>query len=123
MVFKGSEGIKTIIVCGYNSCYNKRMEYRTIYNQPRRYLVLKEKGQTCTRKRLRDDLIRQLKDCREEGDWIILCMDANEYIYKKSLGQSITARDGLNMNEVVGKFTGKKIRAMFLRGSKPIDTV
>ena len=36
-------------------------------------------------------------------------MDANEDIYKKSLGQYITARDGLNMNEVVGTFNGKKI--------------
>ena len=40
---------------------------------------------------------------------IILCMDENEEIYKKSLGKSITAKDGLNMNEVIGKFTRKKI--------------
>ena len=44
-------------------------------------------------------------------------MDANKDIYKKSLGKSITARDGLNMNEVVVTFTGKKIEATFFRGS------
>ena len=50
-------------------------------------------------------------------------MDANEDIYKKSLGRSITARDGLNMNEVVGVFIRKKIGANFFRGPKPIDAV
>ena len=40
-------------------------------------------------------------------------MDANENIYKKSLEKSITAIDGLNMNEVVGTFTGKKIGETF----------
>ena len=50
-------------------------------------------------------------------------MYANEEIYNKSLGKSITARDGLNMNKVVGTFTGKKIRATFFRGTKTIDAV
>ena len=50
-------------------------------------------------------------------------MDANEDIYKKSLGKSITSRYGLTMSEVVGTFTGKKIGATFFRGSKPIDAV
>ena len=50
-------------------------------------------------------------------------MDENKDIYKKSLGKSITARDVLNMNEVVWKFTGKKLGATFFRGSKPIDSV
>ena len=40
-------------------------------------------------------------------------MDAIEDIYKKSLGESISAIDGLNMNEVVGTFTGKKIGGTF----------
>ena len=50
-------------------------------------------------------------------------MDANKDIYRKSLGKSITERDGLNMNEVVGTFTGKTIGATLFRGSKPIDAV
>ena len=50
-------------------------------------------------------------------------MDANGDIYKNSLVKSIPAKNGLNMNEVLGKFTGKKIEATFFRGSKPIDAV
>ena len=85
MVLQGPEGIKYRIVCGYNSCYNKKMDSSTSYQQQRRYLVLKEKDRTCPRKRLHDDLIRQLQDWREEGDRIILCMDTNKDIYKDSL--------------------------------------
>ena len=42
-------------------------------------------------------------------------MDENEDIYKKSLGKSTTVRDGLNMNEVLGTFTGNKTGATFCR--------
>ena len=44
-------------------------------------------------------------------------MDANEEIYKKSIGKSITARYGLNMSEVVGIFTVNKIGSNFFIGS------
>jgi hypothetical protein len=50
-------------------------------------------------------------------------MDTNENIYKKSIGQSLTSVKGLNMQEVVGEFTGKKIGPTFFRGTKPIDGV
>ncbi len=52
-----------------------------------------------------------------------MCLDANEDIYKKSLGKSLTKREGLNMLEVVGEFTGRKIGPTFFRGSKPIDGI
>jgi hypothetical protein len=65
----------------------------------------------------------QLNKWQEEGDHLVVCLDANEDIYKKSLGKSLTKRDGLNMSEVVGDFTGKKIGPTFFRGSKPIDGI
>ncbi len=46
----------------------------------------------------------------------MVCLDANEDIFKKSLGKSLTKNDGLNMSEVVGDFTGKKIGLTFFRG-------
>ncbi len=67
--------------------------------------------------------MQQLEKWRLEGDRLIVCMDANEDIYKKSLGKSLTKIDGLNMSEVVGDFTGKRIGSTFFRGSKPIDRV
>ena len=40
-----------------------------------------------------------------------MCMDANENIYTKGIGQMLTDREGLVMKEVVGDFTGKHIGA------------
>jgi hypothetical protein len=50
-------------------------------------------------------------------------MDAYEDIYKKSIGRTLTDREGLNMVEAVGEFTGKKIGPTFFWGSKPIDEI
>jgi hypothetical protein len=50
-------------------------------------------------------------------------MDANEDIYKKSIGKTLTDTEGLNMVEAVGEFTGKKIGPTFFRGLKPIDGI
>jgi hypothetical protein len=44
-------------------------------------------------------------------------------IYKKFIGLSLTSVEGLNMQEAIGKFTGKKIGPTFFRESKPIDGV
>ncbi len=53
----------------------------------------------------------------------MVCLDANEDIYKKSLRKSLTKIDGLRLSEVVGDFTGTKIGPTFFRGSKPIDGI
>ncbi len=78
---------------------------------------------TCPWKKFHDDLIGQLKKWREDGNCLVVCMDANKNIYEKSIGQSLTSFEGLNMQEVVGEFTGKKIGPTFFRGSMPIDRV
>jgi hypothetical protein len=75
------------------------------------------------RTRFKLDLVELLKKWREQGDRIIVCMDANEDIYRKSIGRTLTDEEGLNMREVVGDYTGQKIGATYFRGSKPIDAV
>jgi hypothetical protein len=50
-------------------------------------------------------------------------MDGNEDIYIKSIGRTLMDREGLNMVEAVGEFTGKKMRPTFFRGSKSIDGI
>jgi hypothetical protein len=64
-----------------------------------------------------------LKKWREQGDRIIVCIDANEDIYRKSIGKTLTDEEGLNMREVVGDFTGQRLGATYFRGSKPIDAI
>ncbi len=117
------EGIRTQVVCGYNPCGNSKLNSGTSYQQHRRFFVTQQKDLSCPRRRFREDLIKQLEEWREEGDRIIICMDANENIYKKSIRKALTNKEGLNMVEVVGEFTGKKIGATFFWGSKPIDGI
>ena len=50
-------------------------------------------------------------------------MNANKHIYRKIMGKTLTALEGLAMKEVVGSFTGKQLEATFFQGTKPIDGV
>ena len=123
MVLEGEDGIVTRIVCCYNPCYNSKAGSRTTYQQQRRYFITVEKDRTCPRKRFRDDLAKQLTKWREQGERLIVCMDANENIYTKRIGKTLTDVEGLDMVEVVGAFTGKQLGATFFRGSTPIDGI
>jgi hypothetical protein len=102
MTLKG-DGVRTRIVCGYNPCGSGKLNSGTTYQQHRRFWVTQRKDLTCPRKRFHDDLVAQLIKWREEGDRLVVCLDANEDIYKKSLGKSLTKSDGLRMSEVVHK--------------------
>ena len=74
---------------------------------------MKEKDTTCPRKRFREDLVKQLRKWRENGNILIVCMDANENIYIKSTRQMLTNREGSAVREVMGDFTGKNVGATF----------
>ena len=70
-----------------------------------------------------NDLIGQLQNWREEGSGSYYVWMETRTFTRRAFGKSITARYGLDINEVVGTFTGKKIGATFFRGSKLIDSV
>ena len=68
-------------------------------------------------------MITQLKQWRDQGDRLIVCLDANEDIYRKAIERELTDMNGLALREVVGEFTNKKVGPTFFRGLKPIDGV
>ena len=113
MIFAGSDGMATYVVCGYNPTANNKVESGTIYQQYQRFYINKQKDLTCPRKRFVNDLIKQLEIWREEGAWIVPCADVNEIIYEKALGKRLTSTLCLNMKEVVGYFTGQQVGATF----------
>jgi hypothetical protein len=117
------DGVCTRVICGYNPCGSGKLNIGTTYQQQRRYFITRGKDLTCPRQHFHDDLMRQLDQWRQAGDGLIVCMDANEDIYRKSIGKLLTKTDGLNMSEVVGNFTGRKIGPTFFRGSKPINGI
>jgi hypothetical protein len=121
MMLKGETTIS--IICGYNPCGNDRPNSGTVYHQQQQYLILKHGCLTCPIVKFREDLVEQLQRWRAQGDKLIVCLDANEDVYKKSIGKALTSVDGLAMKEVVGTFTGKQIGPTYFWGSKPIDAV
>ncbi len=64
----------------YNPCRNAKLNWGTTYQQQRRYFVMMKKDTTCPRKHFLDDLLKQLNKWRQEGDRLIVCMDANKDI-------------------------------------------
>jgi hypothetical protein len=91
----------------------KILDSSTAYQQHRRYFITKKGDLTCPRTKFRVDFVAQLKKWREEGDRLIVCLDANEHIYKKSIGQALTNIKGLAMQEVVGAFTHQPVGPTF----------
>jgi hypothetical protein len=53
----------------------------------------------------------------------VLCLNANENIYRAKLDWQLTDLHGLGMKEVVGEFMGRRLGATFFRGSEPIDAI
>ena len=99
------DGNTMCLVCGYNPCASSKKALRLSYQQHRRYLIKKEKDTTCPRKRFKEDLLLQLKKWRQDGECLIVCMDVNEDIYRKSIDKALVKTDGLNMIEAVGNCT------------------
>ena len=52
-----------------------------------------------------------MKQWWKDGEHLILCLDANENIYRGELGWQLTELDGLGMKEVVGEFTARQLGA------------
>jgi len=123
MRFVAEDMIVTRVICGYSPCANKKKDSGTVYQQHRRHLIKKLKDDTCPRARFREDLLRQMKQCRKDRERLILRLDANENIYRGELGRRLTELDGLGMKEVMGEFTARQLGAAYFRGSEPIDGV
>ena len=85
MTFLGLEGVKIKIVCSYNSCYKKKQCMSTVYQQHHWYLITKRKGLTYPSRKFTQDLEKKLVEWKGEGFELVVCLDANEDIYKKGL--------------------------------------
>ena len=86
MRFVRDDRIVTRVICGYSPCANKKKDSGTVYQQHCRHLINKLKDDTCPRTRFREDLLRQMKQWRKDGERLILCLDANKNIYQGELG-------------------------------------
>lgn len=108
---------------GYNPCGNATKESNTSFQQHHRYFIMHKNSTRSPRSHFREDLVTALMEWRDARDKLIICLDANEDIYKKSIGKALTDKEGLGMKEVVGEAMGKRLGATYFRGSKPIDAI
>jgi hypothetical protein len=113
----------TQVICGYSLCFNKTKDSGTVYQQNQRHLINKLIILMYPREHFCEGLLRQMKQWREAGKRLVLCLDANENIYRAELGWQLTDLHGLGMMEVVGDFTGRWLGATFFRGREPIDAI
>ncbi len=115
----------TRVICGYSPCTNnnKKNGSGTVYYQHQQHLINKLNALVCPRYWFCKDLLHQMKEWRVVGECLVLCLDANENIYRAELGRQLANLHGLGMREVVGEFTGRWLRATFFRGSEPIDAI
>ncbi len=90
----------TMIICGYNPCGKDCPNSGTVYHQQHQYWNMKQGCLTCPRVKIREDLVAQLKRWREQGNKLIVCLDANEDVYRKSIRKALTLIDRLAMQEV-----------------------
>ena len=63
-----------------------------------------------------------MKTWRSKGNRLIVCMDANNHIYKVAINTALTDNNGLAMKEVILNATRKASGATYFRGSTPIDS-
>jgi hypothetical protein len=122
MTLRG-DGVRMRVVCGYNPCYNKNTNSSTTYQQQRHFFITRRRDLTCPQTKFREDLVAQLMRWRNDGDWLIVCLDANKHIYRKLIGKALTDIKGLAMKEVIGKFTGTPVGRKFFCSSKLIDGI
>jgi hypothetical protein len=123
MKFSGGNGVVTQVICGYSPCSNKKKDSGTVYQQHRRYLINKLNVLMCPRQRFLEDLLQQIRQWWAAGEHLVLCLDANENIYRAELGWQLMDLHSLDMKEVVRDFTGRQLGATFFRGSEPIDAI
>ena len=123
MEFRGLDGHNTKILCGYVPCKNNRDNSGTSYQQQRWYFIQKEKKDNEPRRRFLADLKQLLEQWKDNGSCLVVCLDANEDVYKGVIGGTLMDTEGLDMVEAVHRSTGKKLRATHFRGSHPIDAI
>jgi hypothetical protein len=116
-------GACTCIMVGYNPCRNNKPDSGMVCQQHRRFIITQSKATLCPQKLFPKDLVMQLQKWQADGNQLVICLNANKDIYKKSICKALTNVDGLLMKEVVGEFTGKKIGPTYFWGSKPIDGI
>ena len=111
--------IATRIICAYQPCITRKRSMSSTIAQQRRYWQL-HGIRVCPRVKFREDLFDLLKQWRENGDKLILLMDANENLESGPIERMLKHPD-LNMEDIISKRSNTDGPATFIRGQRQID--
>jgi hypothetical protein len=123
MTFSGREGHMTSVIVGYNPCKTGTTCTHSTYQLHRAYLTIAKKDQTCPRRRFEQDLLQLLTKWRQEGRRLVVCLDANDHVYRSRLGRALISTPDLDLSETMLSHTGNELSATYFRGSRPIDAI
>ena len=119
-VLEGSPEHRTRVLSVYHVGKAKPQGPKRYYQQHLRYI--QNKGlQTNPYDMFCDDLLRQLKVWKKEGDRILLMMDANEHVLDGPFTRQL--REELDLEEISHKAWRGSPPNTHISGSKPIDGV
>ena len=113
--------VTTRIISAYQPCRTKRQRFTTIYAQQSRFFQ-QHGDMRCPIEIFRQHLTQQLRQWREQGDRIILFLDANENLMSGPLQKQLTANP-LNLQDLIKKRTNLPGPPTFARGKTQIDGV
>ena len=109
----------TRIICAYQPCITRKRSMSSTIAQQRRYWLL-HGLRVCPRVKFREDLFNLLKQWRENGEKLILLMDANENLLSGPIERMLRHPD-LDMEDVIRRRSNMDGPATFIRGQRQID--
>ena len=122
-IIEGNPQHRTRVVSAYCVGKNKPRGPGRVYQQHLRYI--QHKGLDVTPYDMFcQDLLWQLKMWKQQGDRIILTMDANEHILSGTIGKMLTEEEnGLDLVELSHKSWREVEPNTYIDGTRPIDGV
>jgi hypothetical protein len=123
MTFVGLEGHVITILVRNQPCKTTPKHPLSSYQLQRLYFTTIEKDTSFPRNRFKSDLIMLLITWRQEGQCLIVCLDANDHVYRGRIGWVLMNPTTLDTKETVLSSTSWELTATYFRGSKPIDAI
>ena len=120
-LLEGEPGYKTRVITAYAPCGDKTSDIATVYKQQWRYI--QEKGlKTNPKSMFREDLLHAPRQWKQEGDRLILMMDANENVQTGFMCKQMGEEDIDMVEAVHDQVPGPGPKTWF-RGKESIDGI
>jgi len=121
-LLEGEPGHKTRVITAYAPCGSEASGLATNWKQQKRYIQTHRINTRDPRQMFENDLYAALLQWREQGDRLILMMDANSNAFSGKFTRRLAA-DELQMREAVHSVASGQGPHTHIRGSEPIDGI